>query len=69
MLAPLIYGALENVQERALALDSRGFRTPRPKTSWRELRDTPFQRAFRLFLIILSVLLILYALISPFLFR
>jgi energy-coupling factor transport system permease protein len=69
LLAPLIYGALENVQERALALDARAFRSPHPKTSWRELRDTPFQRTFRLVLVILSVLLSVYALVSPILFR
>lgn len=65
LLAPLIYGALENVQERALALDARGFRAPRSKTSWRELRDTPFQRIFRIALVVLSLLLIVFALISP----
>lgn len=67
LLAPLVYGALENVQERALALDARAFRAPRPKTSWRELRDTSLQRIFRLALVVLSVLLLIYAILAPFL--
>lgn len=65
LISPLVYGALENVQERAMALEARAFRAPRAKTSWRELRDTTFQRALRIGLLIFSVLLILYAILSP----
>lgn len=67
LIAPLVYGALENVQERALALDARAFRAPRLKTSWRELRDTQAQRVLRIVLIIFSILLALYSLLTPFL--
>lgn len=66
LIAPLVYGALENVQERALALEARAFRAPRPKTSWRELRDSQTQRAARVGLVLFSVLLVLVSLISPF---
>lgn len=69
LIAPLVYGALENVQERALALDARAFRAPRAKTSWRELRDTQFQRGARMLLVVFSSLLILYALFSPLFLR
>jgi len=69
LLAPLIYGALENVQERALALDARAFRAERPKTSWRELHDSRAQGILRIVLIVFSILLIAYALLSPFLFH
>lgn len=69
LLAPLIYGALENVQERALALDARAFRAERPKTSWRELHDSRAQGTLRIVLIVFSILLIAYALLSPLLFR
>jgi energy-coupling factor transport system permease protein len=65
LIAPLVYGALENVQERALALDARAFRAPRPKTSWRELRDTQFQGALRSVLVVFSILLVFYVLLSP----
>jgi energy-coupling factor transport system permease protein len=57
LIAPLVYGALENVQERALALDARAFRAPRAKTSWRELRDSNLQRVVRWLLVIGSILL------------
>lgn len=67
LIAPLVYGALENVQERALALDARAFRAPRPKTSWRELRDTRAQSVVRIVLVVFSILLVLYALLSSFL--
>ena len=62
LIAPLVYGALENVQERALALDARAFRAARPKTSWRELRDSQAQRVARVLLIIFSILLVLVSL-------
>ena len=69
LIAPLVYGALENVQERALALDARAFRAPRAKTSWRELRDSKWQRLVRWLLLIGSVLLIAVSLISLFVSR
>lgn len=67
LISPLIYGALENVQERALALEARGFRASRVKTSWRELRDTTFQRVLRWGLIVFSGLMIMYAVVGAFL--
>ena len=69
LIAPLVYGALENVQERALALDARAFRAPRPKTSWRELRDSQRQRVLRIFLLAFSIILILVSLFSPLVFH
>lgn len=69
LLAPLVYGALENVQERALALDARAFRARRAKTNWRELRDSAAQRIARILLVVYSVALIAYALIVPLLSR
>jgi energy-coupling factor transport system permease protein len=59
LISPLVYGALETVQERALALDARAFRAPVTKTSWRVLQDSGVQRISRLILVILSVLLII----------
>jgi energy-coupling factor transport system permease protein len=69
LLGPLVYGALESVQERALALDARAFIAPRPKTSWRELRDSPAQRVTRILLFVGSLLLAGYTVASPLLFR
>ncbi|HZQ10068.1 MAG TPA: energy-coupling factor transporter transmembrane component T [Anaerolineae bacterium] len=69
LIAPLVYGALENVQERALALDARAFRSTRIKTSWRELHDSQAQRAARLILAAYSILMIVYAIATAFLSR
>ncbi|MBI4672540.1 MAG: energy-coupling factor transporter transmembrane protein EcfT [Chloroflexi bacterium] len=65
LIAPLVYGALENVQERALALDARAFRAPRAKTSWRELQDSPAQRASRWLLVSYAIVLLLISLALP----
>ncbi len=69
LTAPLIYGALESVQERALALDARAFRAPRRKTSWRELHDSGGQRALRYALTGFAVLLVGLALLTVWLPR
>lgn len=62
LIAPLIYGALEQVQERALALDARAFRSNRTKTSWRTLRDTPTQRILRIAMLLLTVIVVVISL-------
>src|ERR1043165_3185358 len=47
LVGPLIVGALVDVEERAMALESRAYTAPGPKTSLRELVDTPAQRVAR----------------------
>ncbi|HEU4326951.1 MAG TPA: energy-coupling factor transporter transmembrane component T [Roseiflexaceae bacterium] len=47
LVAPLIVGALVDVEARALALESRAFAARGPKTTLRALRDTPGQRTAR----------------------
>ncbi|MBA3532319.1 MAG: energy-coupling factor transporter transmembrane protein EcfT [Ardenticatenales bacterium] len=47
LIGPLIASALHETEERALALEARAFRAPGPKTSWRQLHDTPRQRLAR----------------------
>ncbi|GAB4202717.1 MAG: hypothetical protein OHK0022_26150 [Roseiflexaceae bacterium] len=47
LVAPLIVGALVDVESRALALESRAFAAHGPKTTLRVLRDSPAQRAAR----------------------
>lgn len=69
LIAPLVYGALENVQERALALDARAFRSPRAKTSWRELRDSHTQRVARWMLILCSIVIVIVSVGTQFVFR
>lgn len=67
LIEPLVYGALENVQERALALDGRAFRAPGAKTSWRTLRDSKTQKITRWLLVSGSILLIVVSLAALYL--
>lgn len=47
LVGPLVVGALVDVEERAMALESRAYTAPGPKTSLRELVDTTGQRIAR----------------------
>jgi energy-coupling factor transport system permease protein len=47
LVMPLVLGSLVEVEERAMALDARGFATQGPKTSLIELVDSPNQRRVR----------------------
>lgn len=47
LITPLIHSALQETEERALALEVRAFRSPGPKTSWRQLNDSLVQRLAR----------------------
>jgi energy-coupling factor transport system permease protein len=58
LVGPLIVGALADTEERAMALESRAFTAPGPKTSWRQLRDSGAQRVLRIVLIVAIVALI-----------
>lgn len=57
LVAPLIFSALVDVEERALALEVRGFSKPHPKTSLNELPDTQSQRTARWGMLLLAGLL------------
>jgi energy-coupling factor transport system permease protein len=59
LVGPLIIGALGDVEERAMALESRAYTASGPKTSLRQLVDTPGQRAARLLLLLAIVALII----------
>jgi energy-coupling factor transport system permease protein len=54
LVAPLVFSALVDVEERALALEVRGFSAPGHKTSLIELSDTRGQRAARWSMILLA---------------
>jgi energy-coupling factor transport system permease protein len=47
LVAPLVFGSLVEVEERAIAIEARGFTSTRPKTFLREIQDTSFDRALR----------------------
>jgi energy-coupling factor transport system permease protein len=52
LVGPLVVGALVDVEERAMALESRAYTATGPKTSLRQLTDSGGQRLARLFLLL-----------------
>jgi energy-coupling factor transport system permease protein len=56
LVGPLVFGSLVEVEERAIAIEARGFTSTRSKTFLREIQDTSFDRAIRW---ILSALVII----------
>lgn len=67
LVEPLVLGSIIDVDERAIALDARGFSSPRRKTLYREVSDRAWERILRWSLIILGLLLIMLRLLWPFL--
>ena len=51
LVGPLVFGSLVEVEERAIAIEARGFTSTRPKTSLHEIPDTSFDRRLRWILI------------------
>ena len=47
MVGPLVFGSLVEVEERAIAIEARGFTSPVRKTSLREIPDTSLDRVLR----------------------
>lgn len=47
LVGPLVFGSLVEVEERAIAIEARGFTSTRPKTSLYEIPDTNMDRAIR----------------------
>jgi energy-coupling factor transport system permease protein len=63
LVGPLVFSSLVEVEERAIAIEARGFTSPRPKTYLKEVPDSASDRAIRgilILLVILSVLLRLW---------
>jgi energy-coupling factor transport system permease protein len=58
LAAPVVFGALTEVEERTMALEARAFSTPGPRTVVRKLPDSAGQRALRWGLLVGIVLLI-----------
>jgi energy-coupling factor transport system permease protein len=66
LLGPLVVGALVDVEERAMALESRAYTAPGPKTSLRELVDTPAQRVVRWLIVLALAALIIGRIVIAF---
>jgi len=60
LIGPMILGSLIDIEERAIALESRAFSRSGPKTSLTEIIDTHWQRYLRYLLILGSLVLILW---------
>ena len=58
LVGPLVFGSLVEVEERAIAIEARGFTSTRPKTSLHDIPDTSFDKAIRWILITLVIVTI-----------
>ncbi|HLE92479.1 MAG TPA: energy-coupling factor transporter transmembrane component T [Anaerolineales bacterium] len=56
LVGPLVFGSLVEVEERAIAIEARGFTSTRKKTSLHDIPDSSLDRAIRWTLAILVVL-------------
>jgi len=70
LVRPLVFGSLVEVEERAIAIEARGFTSTNQKTSLHEIQDTNIDRTIRWILALLVVLIIIikiwFSLITPF---
>lgn len=59
LVGPLVFGSLVEVEERAIAIEARGFTSTHPKTFLREIPDTMTDKIIRwvLFALVLLILL------------
>ena len=56
LIGPLVFGSLAEVEERAIAIEARGFTSKRPRTSLHQIPDTKFDSTLRGVLILLVIL-------------
>ena len=56
LVSPLVFGSLVEVEERAIAIESRGFTSTRVKTSLHDVPDTKADRIIRWVLVVLIIL-------------
>jgi len=59
LVGPLVFGSLVEVEERAIAIEARGFTSPHIKTSLHEIPDTGLDQGLRWFLILLVIVSII----------
>ena len=69
LIEPLVLGSIIDVDERAIALEARGFSSTTPKTFYRTVADPKWEKILRWVLMIASLLLILWRIFGPFLSR
>jgi len=62
LVVPLVVGALVEIEQRAIALEVRGFKAATPKTSLRKLADPTWQRVSRWLMGAVAAALVLFRL-------
>ncbi len=65
IMAPLVLGSLIDIEQRAIALELRGFNAPGRKTNRRRIADSSSQKILRLSMIALCLPVIIFSLLSP----
>lgn len=60
LVKPFLLGALMDIEQRAVALEVRGFNSRSARTAWREVRDTGTQRWARRLMLLGALGVILY---------
>lgn len=56
LIGPLVFGSLVEVEERAIAIEARGFTSKHVKTSLHEIPDPTFDKSLRWVLLILIII-------------
>jgi energy-coupling factor transport system permease protein len=55
LVGPLVFGSLVEVEERAIAIEARGFTSTHPKTFLRDIHDSSTDKVIRWMLILLVI--------------
>jgi energy-coupling factor transporter transmembrane protein EcfT len=55
LVGPLVFGSLVEVEERAIAIEARGFTSTRKKTSLHEILDSDTDKLIRWMLVMLVI--------------
>ena len=56
LVSPLVFGSLVEVEERAIAIEARGFTSKKEKTSLHQIADSGLDRVIRWGLVILVII-------------
>lgn len=65
LVEPLVLGSIIDVDERAIALEARGFSSSRKKTFFHMVKDRRWEQMFRLVLLIVTILALLLRILWP----
>ncbi len=63
LVTPLVIGAFTEIEQRAIALEARGFNLPGRRTSLREVSDSKLQKTLRWLMLCVSVIIFATAIV------